>query len=175
MLISKRLKLVPLSHQELQILQESRFDLEISKGWNISEQIIEPDYLKELEGAFPFWIEQTAANPKDYLWFTAWEIILTAENLSIGGIGLMGLPNEAGETMTGYHIDGKFQKQGFASEALECLLRWAFQNPDLKAVIAHTLPENPASQKVLEKNKFEKIGEDLDEGRMVLQWKLTRN
>jgi RimJ/RimL family protein N-acetyltransferase len=174
MLKSKHLELVPLTYEEIVILQKSRAELETLKGWTVSAQWIDADYKQEIEDAFGYWLPQTAANPEHYIWFTAWEIILTEKNLAIGAIGFMGLPNQFGETMVGYHIDKNYQKKGFATEALNCLLHWAFQNKDLKAVVADTLFENPASHKVLQKNGFLFAGESKEEDIHVWQWKLFR-
>lgn len=40
--------------------------------------------------------------------------------------------------MLGYYIDKKFEGQGIATEAVQCLLKWLFSNDQLQAVIADT-------------------------------------
>ncbi len=153
---SLRLKLIPLPHFHLQILQKSRAELEKVLGLNISQQQTEPLFIQEIEDALVnFWLPRTAENPENYPWFTNWEIVLKTKNLSIGGIGLAGLPDEKGETMTGYGLDSNFRNQGFATEALLCLSAWAFEHASLKALIATTYPDNIPSQRVLIKAGFE--------------------
>jgi RimJ/RimL family protein N-acetyltransferase len=45
----------------------------------------------------------------------------------------------------GYGIPPQFQRQGFAPEAVQRLLTWAFAKPEVNEIIAETLPELPAS------------------------------
>jgi ribosomal-protein-alanine N-acetyltransferase len=58
--------------------------------------------------------------------------------------------------MVGYNIDGNYQKQGFASEALTALAEWAFRHPAMRRMLAETPQDNFASQSVLTKNGFVK-------------------
>jgi RimJ/RimL family protein N-acetyltransferase len=97
--------------------------------------------------------------PFDFLWYTNWEIILKEKSCSVGGIGLGGMPNNEGSTDVGYFIDQKFRGLGIASEALEAIKSWAFQDPDLNKLRAETPLDNLSSQKVLEKNQFQQKGQ----------------
>jgi RimJ/RimL family protein N-acetyltransferase len=54
----------------------------------------------------------------------------------------------------GYFIDQKFRGLGIASEALDALKSWAFQDPDLILLRAESPVDNLASQKVLERINF---------------------
>jgi [ribosomal protein S5]-alanine N-acetyltransferase len=58
----------------------------------------------------------------------------------------------------GYWIDEPRQGRGLATAAVGDVVRFAFDEADLHRVEAGTLPENFASQRVLEKNGFERIG-----------------
>jgi [ribosomal protein S5]-alanine N-acetyltransferase len=156
---SDRLKLLPLTHQQLQLWAKSRIALEKELG--LIPNVIQMDdkIRAELEDALlNTWLPGTAANPDHYHWVTNWEIILPEKNISVGGIGLAGLPDANGETMVGYGIDAKYHNCGYASEALACLLGWAFGHENLKAVVATTPPDNYPSHKVLKKNGFINIG-----------------
>lgn len=169
-IISKRLTLIPLDNHLLCIWKE--------KGRTELEKILKlyPNFRKvddlataETEDALEnFWIPQTEKYPDNFFWFTNWEIIHTQLNISIGGIGFAGYPDD-GKTPVGYMIDEKFQNQGFASEALNCLLDWAFMDPALKTVQADTPKDNFPSQKVLSKNGFEKTGEGEVEHTQILK------
>jgi RimJ/RimL family protein N-acetyltransferase len=77
----------------------------------------------------------------------------------VGGIGLAGLPDNEGTTEVGYVIDQKFRGQGIASEAVKALTEWAFQDAGLRILRAETPVDNAGSQRVLEKNDFQKTGE----------------
>ncbi len=168
---SDRLKLIPLSHPQLQLMACNRPELDKVLGLNPSEQVYDAATTAEITDALEnFWLPKTALHPQDYSWFTNWDIVLTEKNASIGGIGFTGLPDSNGQTMVGYGISSLYQRQGFASEALQCLLRWGFAHPSLKAVVATTPPDNIGSHRVLLKNNFSTIGQ-LDD---MIHWQLNR-
>ncbi len=170
-LSSKRIKLVALDYQHLQLWAKNWADLEKSLGVLPLIPDIDKDYQVEIEDALQhYWLPKVRENTAHYEWFTAWQIIHLTENVIIGGIGLMGLPDENGQTMTGYHIDRRFQHQGFASEALQLLVAWAFQHPDLQSIIATVPLENTPSHKVLQKNGFEESKRDNE----LVYWQLPR-
>lgn len=106
-----------------------------------------------------FWIPQTHKYPFDFCWYTNWEIIHKDSSCSVGGIGFSGLPNNEGATEIGYVIDQKFRNRGLAAEAVNLLIEWANQDKDLLKILAETPIDNVGSQKVLQKNQFQKIGE----------------
>jgi len=74
----------------------------------------------------------------------------------VGFIGFKGYPNTRGETEIGYGIDESFRNQGYMTEAITILSRWAFENPECQAITA-TSVSNPASERVLQKLKWDKI------------------
>ena len=124
-----------------------------------------------------FWIPQTAKFPLDYYWYTNWEIILNPSSCSVGGIGFAGLPDDEGTSEIGYALDQKFQGQGIATEAVKALTEWAFQDAGLQVLRAETPVDNVGSQRVLEKNKFQKTGEKtlaLEIPMQVFTWERLR-
>jgi ribosomal-protein-alanine N-acetyltransferase len=58
----------------------------------------------------------------------------------------------------GYWVDGSRNGRGLATEAVGEVVNYAFGELDLHRVEAATLVENIASQRVLEKNDFDRIG-----------------
>jgi len=58
----------------------------------------------------------------------------------------------------GYWIDGNAQGRGLATRAVGEIVRFAFDELGLHRVEAGTLVDNIASQRVLEKNGFTRIG-----------------
>ena len=158
---SERLKMIPLTHQLLQLLQADRSAMELSLGLNISNMQIDPFYKNEVDDAMiNFWLPKTLEHPAVYMWYTSWEIILKSSNTSIGGMGFAGEPNEHGEAETGYMIDGHHQNKGYATEALQLLTKWAFAQEKVKAIIVHTLADNLPSRKILVKCGFEEVAKD---------------
>lgn len=60
----------------------------------------------------------------------------------------------------GYRMDYEEQGNGYASEAIALVLRVAFEDLMIYKVTAGTAKNNAASQKVLEKNGFQRMGEE---------------
>jgi [ribosomal protein S5]-alanine N-acetyltransferase len=168
---SGRLTLLPLNHHQLLLWQQNRHQLEEALGLKPSDMQIAEEFRQEMADALPFWLAQTQAHPEQFMWGTNWEIILTADQLSIGGIGLAGLPNEAGEVTVGYLIDAKYHRKGYASEALACLLDWVWQHKEVTTVLADTPIDNLGSQGVLRKQGFTPYKEE--EG--IIFWKRRRS
>ncbi len=67
------------------------------------------------------------------------------------------MPNDQGNTEIGYALDQKFRGHGYAHEAIQALVEWAFQDADLHYIRAETPCENIASQTVLKANNFVQI------------------
>jgi len=61
-----------------------------------------------------------------------------------------------------YSIDPDHQGRGHATEAARAMTRYAFSQPQVRLVIAHTLPKTNASTRVLSKCGFRKMGEVVD-------------
>lgn len=66
-------------------------------------------------------------------------------------VGLIGLRRIADTTASlGYWIAPAHQRRGFAREAAQALLAYAFAGQDIERVTATALPDNVASRRVLE-------------------------
>jgi RimJ/RimL family protein N-acetyltransferase len=76
----------------------------------------------------------------------------------IGNGGFKGVPSSDGTVEIGYSIVPARQRQGFASEAVDVLVAWAFQHAEVHRVIAHTYPDLKASISVLRRNGFRELG-----------------
>lgn len=160
---TERLLLIPLTHDLLKLCQQNRANMEVKLGLNLSDMLIDPVYLTELEDAIEnFWIPMTAANPDRYQWYTNWEIVLKKERLAIGGIGFIGYPDETGQTETGFMLDKNFHCRGYAKEALIGISNWAFTHDDVKSIIARTAEDNLPSRKLLERAGFLPVKQEAD-------------
>jgi ribosomal-protein-alanine N-acetyltransferase len=156
---SERLKMIPLTHQLLQLSHTDRPAMELSLGLNISAMQIDPFFMAEMADAMiNFWLPKTLEHPDAYQWYSNWEIVLKCVNTSIGGMGFAGEPNEHGEAVIGYMIDKQHHNQGYATEALKLLTCWAFSQRGVKSAIVHTYEDNLPSRKILVKNGFAEVG-----------------
>lgn len=176
---TSRLTLIPLTNQHLQVWHQlGRKDLEKTLDLQPNCWEMELFYEQETQQALrDYWIPQTSKFPLDYYWYTNWEIILSATSCSVGGIGFAGLPDDQGSTEIGYALDQKYRGQGIATEAVKALSEWAFQDAGLQIIRAETPVDNAASQRVLEKNRFQKTGEKtlaLENPMQVFTWERLR-
>ncbi len=93
-----------------------------------------------------------SALPDDQPWYTYWLIQVPPDRFGAGMIGYKGVPDKNGAVEIGYGIDTAFRNQGFMTEALQGIIRWAFQYPRCNRILApDTLRSNLASNRVLEK------------------------
>jgi RimJ/RimL family protein N-acetyltransferase len=168
---SERLKLIPLTYEQLLLLRQSRALMETSIGLTPSNMLVDPLYTNEIADALDnFWLPNALAHPDQYFWYTDWELVHKSTNTSIGGMGFAGYPNDDGEAEIGYMIDGNQHNKGFATEALQTMIEWAFTHSFVKTIIVHTYADNLPSRRLLNKCGFDQV-EDV-EG--LLRYKLKR-
>jgi len=170
---SNRIGLWALPYQQVIDLSRDRNMLEKSIGLTASrfELNADPSFLEEFNAALIHYVApKVQQHEMFYEWFTHWLIVDRHYNLTAGGIGATGLPDEAGQVMIGYFIDKKFERRGYATEAVHLFTGWMFRHEKLASVIADTPPDHTGSQKVLLKAGFICEGETED----GLRWCLSR-
>ncbi len=97
------------------------------------------------------------------------------DNTLIGSCGYKGKPTEQGTVEIGYEIAPDYRNKGFATELAKGLISNAFAENSVKIIIAHTLPEENASTKILTKCGFVKTGEINDpEDGLIWKWELKK-
>ena len=88
----------------------------------------------------------------------------------VGCCGFKGNPVD-GRVEIAYHTFADQEHKGYGTAAAAELKDIALKSPDVTAVIAHTLPERNASCRILEKNRFECLGDfDDPEDGPVWRW-----
>jgi RimJ/RimL family protein N-acetyltransferase len=95
-----------------------------------------------------------------------------AEQL-IGLCGFKGRPDSRGRVEIAYSVLNQFRGRGFAVEAVQALVRWAFTHPGVHEVCAETLPYLSQSIRVLEKCGFSRAGAGSEHG--VIRFALSRS
>ena len=102
---------------------------------------------KEMDGdmkkAYGDMIETMKRLPGQEEWGSEWKISL-ASGLTIGGIG--------------FGIDAAYQGNGYATEAVNGMVKWAFAQENVRCVTAQTEQDNNRSKKVLRNNGFVRDG-----------------
>jgi [ribosomal protein S5]-alanine N-acetyltransferase len=113
-----------------------------------------------------------AADPGGAAWGTRFLVTEEPPEL-VGWGGFKGPPND-GVVELGYEVAESRQGKGLATAATRAMVAEAFADERVTAVIAHTLPEPNASNRVLEKVGFRRDGDVEVAGRVVWRYSLTR-
>jgi RimJ/RimL family protein N-acetyltransferase len=168
MIETENLKLIPceLSHFEAILKDpeqlERMLNVSLTDGWLVFPEAMQSGY------------EYLKANPDALGWWT-YLFIHSKDKSLIGNGGFAGLPDESGMVEIGYAIAPAYRNRGLATEAAQALVDYAFSQPKIKMVDAHTLADTNPSTKVLEKMGMKKIGETQDPGEgEVWHWRLSR-
>lgn len=82
----------------------------------------------------------------------------------IGLCGFKGRADPEGSVEISYSILNQFQARGYATEAVNRLLVWAFSHQHVEEVSAETLPHLRKSIRILEKNGFSLTGAGSEQG-----------
>ena len=143
MIETKRLRLRPASRAEMEAVIAAEEDPELRKA-----------YSEMLAGCL--------ARPEQWDWYAMW-FIEERDGTRIGDLCFKG-PGADGNPELGYGVLEEYQGRGFATEAVQGALAWAFRHPEVRSVEAETDPENGASQRVLAKCGFVPTGAFGEEG-----------
>ena len=165
---TKNLRLVPLVLEHLRALMEGAELYEQSSGFRLANGLreligsgeVSPEYLARLHDA-------TAADP----WTHGFALVLESSQLVIGMGGFKGPPDADGVVEIAYGVAPDYQGKGYATEAAQAMVDYAFASGRVRVARAHTLPASDASMRVLAKCGFKKVGEVVDpEDGLVWRW-----
>ncbi|MFE3575841.1 GNAT family N-acetyltransferase [Lysinibacillus sp. NPDC059133] len=146
-LSTKRLRLIPLNAEYLDLLINEEETLEIELSLNSKEVFLD----EELRQALKFRLSKVLEDEENYIWYTNWLIVSKEKNCIVGGIMLKGLPNEQGEVVIGYYTFPQYQGKGYMTETVRMMKDWLLRQSNVKYVVADTDKNNIASHKVLQK------------------------
>lgn len=98
-----------------------------------------------------------------------------ATGRAVGGVGCKNMPDENGRIEIGYGLSPEARGKGYATELVGAFVAWLFAHPRVSVMTAETAVENVASQRVLEKCGFAKVGERIceEDGPLYL-WEKAR-
>jgi RimJ/RimL family protein N-acetyltransferase len=108
----------------------------------------------------PQWLALLAKSSLQDPWVHGFHAVNDA-GLTVGLAAFKGPPVD-GVVEIAYAIEPEQQGKGHATAAARALAAFAFASGEVRLVCAHTLPDGIASQRVLLKSGFEKIGEVID-------------
>jgi len=129
-----------------------------------------PDEVRAMIGAMPpearaqlsaEWLALLEASPHTDPWVHGFIARDPTTGAIVGQGGFKGPPRD-GVVEIAYGTEPVHRGKGYATETAAALVDYAFNFPDVRVVLAHTLPGSIASQRVLAKCGFIRAGELVD-------------
>ena len=114
----------------------------------------------ELGGFLPIQLKRMDADPHRRDWLA--RLMVTHEGEVIGHCGFHGSPDTVGRAEIGYTVFEQFRGRGFAREAAQALIQWAFAQGE-ERVFASVSPDNAPSLAVIRHLGFVQVGMQEDE------------
>jgi RimJ/RimL family protein N-acetyltransferase len=117
------------------------------------------------------WLAQLDRSSAIDPWVHGFVLVAQDTGKVVGKCGFTGPPEADGAVEIAYVVEPEHQGKGYATEAAEALVHYAFKHGPARIIRAHTLPEPNASTRVLIKCGFHQTGEfnDPDDG-LVWRW-----
>lgn len=109
--------------------------------------------------------------------FGLWGVVLKETDELIGDCGItMQNINGSIKPEIGYHINKKFQRQGYAKEAARECRDWAFKNTPFRVLYSYMKKDNVASSATAIANGMRKVDEFVDdENEITVTYAITRD
>lgn len=157
LIVTERLRLVAATPEMLQADLNDRGRLaellkaQVPDNWP-------PEILRDAMG---FFAERVAENPElagYWLWYYIGGATSETPDVVLGSGGFKGEPDETGTIELGYSVLPQFHRRGYATEAADALIGWAWLDPRVRRVIGDTHDLNIPSRKTLRKLGFEPAG-----------------
>lgn len=126
------------------------------------ESFISAQSIDDLKTAYTEMLNGCLAQPDKWEWYAIWMIELK-NGTHIGELCFKGV-DESGSVEIGYGIAEKYQGQGYGTEAVKAVVKWALEQNCVNCVTAEVDKENIASIRVLEKSGFRPTGSIGEEG-----------
>ena len=175
---TERLRLIPATEAHLRASLQGRESLATVIGATIPSSW-PPEHFDE--AAVRFTLDWLRKHPRDVQWgFYYIELPGTngATGTLIGAGGFKGAPDSDGIVEIGYSVLPDFQRKGYALEAVNGWIQFAFAQPKVQMICAHTLANGAPSIGVLKKAGFRPVGRGHDPGapagQDVLRFELAR-
>jgi RimJ/RimL family protein N-acetyltransferase len=124
----------------------------------------------------PDWLARVRASTGPDPWALGFAVVHRASAAVIGRCGYKGPPDPDGTVEIAYGIDPDHRGKGYAKEAAEALVSYAFGDARVRVVRAHTIEQANASTRVLTRCGFASVGEVIDpEDGLVWRWEKLRD
>jgi RimJ/RimL family protein N-acetyltransferase len=113
-----------------------------------------------VEDALPLFLDWLEAAPEAVGWYSWYALDVSepaAASVLVGCGGFLGPPQDGGIEL-GYSVLEQFQGRGYGTEMVAGLVQWSLAQPGVEIISAETESANPASERVLIKSGFSRVG-----------------
>jgi ribosomal-protein-alanine N-acetyltransferase len=163
-----RIHLLPHTAAHTKALRSGANAYQQLSGYPLADGVGEMASGPEVSPAFV--AQQESAADTD-VWVHGFAIVEKAGAMVIGLCGYKGPPSPDATVEIAYGLAPAYQGRGYATEAAQELVARTFASGLVRRVIAHTLPEQNASTRVLSRCGFARVGELIDpEDGLVWRW-----
>jgi ribosomal-protein-alanine N-acetyltransferase len=169
---TKDLDLVPYTPADLLALVKGAAEFRGSFGFTAADGLRE--FLLGPEVSTGYLVMLRSSTEPD-VWLHGFALLDRNESLVVGNTAFIGPPNDAGVVEIAYAVVPSFEGRGYGTQAAGVLTEFAFADERVTTVIAHTLPDENASTRILRKNGFAFAGglEHPEDG-LIWRWEKRR-
>ena len=161
---TERLQIVPLTARQLHLWTEDISVLEKELNCRYNAEPMDEEFMQIIQ-----WQICMIDDDSDeyYPFETFWFIIRKSDRAVVGSACFKGCPNDDNEVEIGYGLTPGFEHNGYMTETVKAMCRWALGKPDIFHITAETEFNNHASQSVLQRCGFTMTTKSL-----ICTWKL---
>jgi RimJ/RimL family protein N-acetyltransferase len=169
---TKDLDLVPYTPADLLALVKGAAEFRSSFGFPAADGLREFLLGPEVSAGY---LDMLRSSPEPDVWLHGFALLDRNEGLVVGNTAFVGPPNEEGLVEIAYGVVPSFEGRGYGTQAAKALTEFAFADERVTTVIAHTLPEENASTRILEKSAFVFAGDfEHPEDGLIWRWEKRR-
>ncbi len=147
-----RLRIFPLTPEQVRLWVEDLPALERELGCSYRGIPLEERPLEALRRL----LAQAEGDPCRQPYCTPWMLVHKEDRTIIGSAGFQGPPDSRGEVEISYAMGTTYRRQGYMTEAVEAICRWALSQPGVAHITAETDLVSYPSQRILERLGFQK-------------------
>ena len=147
---TERLELVPLLPYQLKLCVENIPKLEKDLNCSYQAEPMEGLFLEIVKGQ----LEKTEKYSNDYLWHSFWFLVRKSDRVVVGSADFKDIPNTDQEVEIGYGLGKEFEHNGYMTEAVQAMCKWALKQENVSHIIAETDIDGFASQRILQRCGF---------------------
>jgi [ribosomal protein S5]-alanine N-acetyltransferase len=136
-------------------LQGNRIDLESRTGARFPAAMEPPPLFRDDMPAIRDQLRRSGGDPAASTW-----LMLARSNRA--AVGIAGFSQSEDTVLTGYSVYPALQRMGLATEGLQALLAWLFEQSGVERVRATIPPDNAPSIRVAEKLGMQLVGKGQD-------------